>query len=100
MWGLEYALLFGVPNNKLELIKGRSRLAFPFLSREQAEAHFENWTEALCRWKGVASRPPVGQGTLGPKAEVRGIVLELAPRPIEMHVPLDGKAFLAFHNSG
>jgi hypothetical protein len=45
MWGLEYALLFGVPKNKPELIRGRTRCAFPFLERQQAEAHFTHWIE-------------------------------------------------------
>ena len=99
MWGLEYALLFGVPNNKLELSDGRSRLAFPFLTRETAAAHFDAWTETLCRWKGVSERPAVTQGKLGSRIEAAGFVMELAPRPIEMRVPLDDNAFLAFHGS-
>jgi hypothetical protein len=32
MYGLEYALFFGVPSNKLEL-DGTSRWTFPFSSR-------------------------------------------------------------------
>src|SRR5947209_8788296 len=52
-WDLEYALLFGVPGNKIELIDGRSRWAFPFVSREQAESHFAHWLQTLARWKGT-----------------------------------------------
>ena len=33
MWDLEYLLLFGVPNNKWEILDGRVRWAFPFLAR-------------------------------------------------------------------
>ena len=37
MYGLEYALFFGVPDGRVELVDGASRWAFPFLSREEAE---------------------------------------------------------------
>jgi hypothetical protein len=37
MYGLEYALFFGVPDNKGELINGYSPWTFPFDSRESAE---------------------------------------------------------------
>jgi Uma2 family endonuclease len=97
MWELEYLLLFGVPNNKLELIEGRSRCAFPFLEREQAEAHFAAWTEALCRWQGVVEPPPVRKGRRTWKVEVNGFAMELAPRPIDLRVPLDGEAFRTFY---
>ena len=59
MWGLECALLFGAPENKLELLDGRTPLVWPFPDRETAEAHFADWTETLCRWQVVASRPTV-----------------------------------------
>lgn len=42
-YGLEYVLFFGVPSNKIELIRSMSRWAFPFLSREEAETHFHEW---------------------------------------------------------
>jgi hypothetical protein len=44
MWGLEYLLLFGVPNNKWELLRGRVRWAFPFLDLDVAQDHFAVWT--------------------------------------------------------
>jgi Uma2 family endonuclease len=96
--GLEYLLLFGVPNNKLELSRGRSRCAFPFLKREEAEAHFAVWLETLCRWKGLTARPRVRKGDMW-RAEAAGCLLELAPRPIELRIPLDGDAFVAFYKS-
>lgn len=52
-YGLEYALFFGVPSNKIELLDGTSRWAFPFLRRAEAEAHFHDWLETLRRWKQV-----------------------------------------------
>src|SRR5207245_2326342 len=83
--------------NKLELIDGRSRCAFPFVQREQAEAHFAAWTETLARWQGV-SRPPVVRKSLKNwKVEVNGFAMELAPRPIDLRIPLDGGAFRRFY---
>ncbi len=99
MWGLEYALLFGVPGNKLELMDGKSRCAFPFLDRAEAEAHFTAWIETLCRWKGVADRPAVRKGPRTWEVEAAGFVLELFPRPIDLDVPLAFQAFDAFHEA-
>jgi len=39
MLGLEYILLFGLPENKLELIDGRTRCRLPFATRQEAEMH-------------------------------------------------------------
>jgi Uma2 family endonuclease len=96
MWGLEYPLLFGLPSNKLELIEGQTRCAFPFLKREQAEAHFSDWIATLCRWKGLAERPPIRRGTKEWTAEAAGFVLTLAPLPIDLRIPIDGKVFCTF----
>jgi hypothetical protein len=41
MWGLEYALLFGAPENKLELLERQTPLSFPFPDRAMGE---------MCRW--------------------------------------------------
>src|SRR5690349_20221321 len=60
-YGLEYALFFGVPGNKLELINGTSRWAFPFLSRAEGEAHFQEWLDTLRRWKRFTDGPAVSQ---------------------------------------
>lgn len=51
MYSLEYALFFGVPDNKIELLEGGSRWAFPFAGREEGEAHFNAWLETLRRRK-------------------------------------------------
>ncbi len=97
MWGMEYLLLFGVPNNKWELIHGRSRWAFPFLRREEAEAHFADWLATLCRWKGLEA-PAVRKGRKRWVAEVAGFGLELAPLPIELFVPFDGETFRTLYS--
>jgi len=59
LYGLEYALFFGVPDGKLELIEGKSRWAFPFLSRSEAESHFHHWLETFRRWKQVETATPI-----------------------------------------
>ncbi len=99
MWGLEYALLFGVPNNKLELIDGRSRCAFPFRSREQAEAHFAEWSDTLRHWKGVRTTPAIHKAPKQWRTEVQGFQLTLYPLPIDLRVPFDFDAFLTFDRS-
>jgi hypothetical protein len=96
MWGLEYALLFGIPGNKIELIRGRSRWAFPFARRELAEAHFANWLDNLARWKQVSPTPAVRKAGDRWKARVGGIRMELFPRPIELRLPIAREAFDAF----
>jgi Uma2 family endonuclease len=95
MWSLEYALLFGVPGNKIEMDDARSRWAFPFSSRAEAEGHFADWLATLARWKQAAS-PPVAKGQPRWKAQVAGIEMELYPRPIEMRFPMDPEAFGQF----
>jgi Uma2 family endonuclease len=99
MWGLEYALYFGIPNNKLEIFDSRSRWAFPFMDRQQAEAHFANWLETLCRWKAVSEAPAVRKGRKHWKVKVQGIRLELAPLPIDLRIPIDFTAFDAFYHT-
>jgi hypothetical protein len=96
MYGLEYALFFGVPSNKLELIHGKSRWSFPFSSRELAEAHFHSWLETLCRWKQVDPRPPIRKSATRWKCKVNGLRMELFPRPISLEIPIAWKAFDAF----
>src|SRR5437773_427489 len=63
MWGLEYALLFGAPENKLELFDGRTPLSCPFPDRETAEAHFALWIETLYRWQGWLTDTSCGSQT-------------------------------------
>src|SRR5688572_23577149 len=93
MSGLEYPLFFGVPNNTRELNGASSRCVCPFLARDEAEAHFARWLETLCRWKGVANASDVRKGADGWSAEAAGFTLRLAPRPIELWVPLDSVAY-------
>jgi Uma2 family endonuclease len=99
MWGLEYALLFGVPKNKPELIDGQTRCAFPFLNREQAEAHLTAWVETLCRWKQIATAPAVHKDAKEWRVEARNFQLTLYPLPIDLRIPLDFDAFVAIDSS-
>lgn len=92
MWGLEYTLLFGVPNNKIETADGRSRWVFPFLNREQAETHFEKWLETFSRWK-RATAQPIMISSCHWKTEIAGATMELFPRPIELFLPIAWEAF-------
>src|SRR5438552_3941239 len=86
MYGLEYALFFGVPDNKLELLDGGSRWAFPFATREIAEAHYQCWLETFCRWKQVDPVPAIRKSRKCWRTKVNGIRLELFPRPIEFRI--------------
>lgn len=95
-YGLEYALFFGVPGNKLELIDGTSRWAFPFLSRAEGETHFQQWLEIFRRWKQVETPTPIRKSDGNWHAEVSGIRMELFPRPIEIRIPIAWQAFDAF----
>ena len=96
MYGLEYALFFGVPDNKVELLDGTSRWAFPFTNREQAEFHFESWLDTLCRWKKVVKRPATRKSSKRWQAKFKEIRLELYPRPIDLRLPIAWEAFEAF----
>lgn len=102
MYGLEYALFFGVPSNKVELIDGMCRWAFPFDSRAEGEAHFEQWLETLRRWKQVHTATPVHKSSTGRwRTELAGMRVELFPRPIEIQIPTDFQifdGFLSTHN--
>jgi len=49
---LEYLLLFGVPENKVESLDGRTRVCEAFPDRAEARAHFETWASQLKRWQG------------------------------------------------
>jgi hypothetical protein len=103
-YGLEYALFFGVPSNKIELMDGTSRWAFPFLSRDEAEAHFQQWLETLRRWKQVDVPTPIlksegkslAQAPGNWQAEVAGMRMELFPRPINIRIPIAWQVFRAF----
>lgn len=99
MWGLEYALLFGVPNNKWEILEGRFRCACPFLDRELAEAHFATWTRTLCQWQDVSTVPSVRKKPREWQVEVNGFAMTLYRKPIDLRIPLDCKVFEAFYRS-
>src|SRR5947209_6920606 len=99
MWGLEYALLFGAPENKLELFDGRTPLSWPFPDRETAEAHFALWIETLYRWHGVAQPPTVRKTAEKWTAEINGFVVELYPRPIHLEIPFERDAFVEIRDS-
>src|SRR6516162_5689109 len=99
MWGLEYALLFGIPKNKLELIRGRTRLVFPFRTREEGEAHLEAWTETLRRWKNITVKPAVRKGSRKWQMRLEQFELMLYPRPIELWIPLDCETMLTLESS-
>ncbi len=100
MWGLEYPLLFGLPENKLELIQGRTYCAFPFLEREQAEAHLLAWRDTLCRWKAVSPPARVRKGARVWRVEAAGFTLNLHPLPINLNVPLAFETFRTFYSTG
>lgn len=95
-YGLEYALFFGVPENKLERIHGTSRWAFPFRSRGEAETHFHEWLDTFRRWKQVDTPTPIAKSDKSWRVEVGGISMELFPRPIDIRIPITWQAFDAF----
>lgn len=99
MYGLEHALYFGVPDNKIELLEGGSRWAFPFASRKESEAHFHAWIETIRPWKQVKKPTPIRKSGETWKANVNGIKMELFPRPIDMRFPISPEAFRAFHRT-
>lgn len=94
MWGLEHLLLFGLPENKLEVFDGKTRCVFPFLDRVTAEAHFGAWLENLSRWRG-APVPAVADRGNRREAEIDGVTLTLFPLPIELRFPLDVDTLLS-----
>jgi Uma2 family endonuclease len=103
MFDLEYLLLFGVPNNRWEIIEGRSRWAFPFVSRDVAESHFALWAETLQRWR-RATLATVGESLTADGSPRRilqcdGIEMSLYPRPIELRLPMDMDVFEAMYGS-
>jgi hypothetical protein len=95
MYGLEYALFFGVPENKTELLEGGSRWAIPFMSREEGEFHFKEWLETLSRWKQVEPTP-VQKSDTSWLTMAGGVRLELFRRPIEIRIPIAFETFGAF----
>jgi Uma2 family endonuclease len=95
-YGLEYALFFGVPGNKIELYDGTSHWGFPFLSREEAETHFHEWLETIRRWKQIERPFDVEKTDRTWSVESDGIHVKLFPRPIRIRIPIEWEAFEAF----
>jgi Uma2 family endonuclease len=103
MLGLEYLLLFGVPENKWELLDGRIRWAFPFLDRKDAQEHFAAWTDTLRRWWNGADFAAHDSTTAdgSPKRVVRfdGVEMSLYPRPIDLRMRIKWEVFDSLYPS-
>jgi Uma2 family endonuclease len=93
MWDLEYLLLFGLPNNKLELLDGVTPVTFPFPSRSSAEAHFDHWIEQLARWRNVPGPIARVQTAKRVEADVGNINVRLYHRPIRLGMPMAHQAW-------
>lgn len=91
-FGLEYLLLFGPPENKLELLDGKTPCGFPFADRNQADAHFASWAAALARWQDV-SNPPASARDSRLVKKFGEFTLEQYRRPIRLEVPSDLDGF-------
>ena len=85
-WDLEYMLLFGPPENKLELLHGQTPCSFPFADRATADAHFALWAETLARWQGFTD-PPARAADDALVKEFGKFKLEQYRRPIRLEVP-------------
>jgi hypothetical protein len=98
VWGLEYALLFGAPENKLELLDGQTPLSFPFPNRAMAESHFADWTRTLgCL---LGRDPPTADRTTEPwTVKICDFLVELHRRPIYLRIPFQGEAFIEIYRS-
>jgi Uma2 family endonuclease len=88
-WGLEHLLLFGPPENKLELLDGCTPCAFPFERRDVAERHFIRWAEQLRRLLPAGDASAVAQRG-GSVAEWRSgdVELTLHKRPVHLRLPV------------
>ena len=83
--GLEYLLLFGLPENKIEgLNEGRTVTSLAFPSESEAQMHFEAWLKTLTRWQGVRTRQRKG----GQAARVRRFDLSRRKCVVSLLVPL------------
>ncbi len=93
MLGLEYILLFGLPENKLELTDGRTRCRLPFATRQEAEMQFLTWAETLARWQGLSAAPPIQYHRNGVwQSKIADFCLILEMRVITCEVPMSGDA--------
>ena len=91
-WDLEYLLLFGPPENKLELLRGTTPCSFPFRDRAEADAHFAAWSQTLARWQGV-SDPPVEPIHGADGKRLGRFTLKQYRRPIRLDVPSEINAY-------
>ena len=57
MIDLEYILLFGLPQNKLEILDGKTRVLLAFPDPQEAIAQFRYWLETLERWQDTPALP-------------------------------------------
>ena len=92
-WGLEYLLLFGLPENKLEIIDGRTRCVFPFHDRATASAHLGGWLETICRWKQAPAHAIEAAADRVRRIQAAGFELAQHPGPIEIRIPVVFRAF-------
>jgi Uma2 family endonuclease len=91
-YDLEYLLLFGPPENKLELIDGKTPCAFPFLDRQSADFHFQRWAATLSKWQRLADPPArIVDGTL--VKDFGGFTLTQHRLPIRLEVPSEIDAY-------
>ena len=91
-WDLEYLLLFGPPENKLELLDGKTPCSFPFADRATADAHFARWAGTLARWQGSADPPARASG--GALVKKFGkFTLRQHRRPVRLEVPSEWRAY-------
>jgi len=89
---LEYMLLFGPPENKLELWDGRTPTSFPFMDRSTADAHFASWSAELAQWQGVPD-PPARMVDGALVKEFGKFILAQHRRPIRLKVPSELAAY-------
>jgi Uma2 family endonuclease len=97
-WDLEYMLLFGPPENKLELIDGITPCSFPFADREVADSHFAHWAATLARWQDLPN-PPASVEEGMPVKRFNRFALKQYRRPIRLEVPSQIDAYDLAHGS-
>src|SRR5258706_5554543 len=93
MWNLEYLLLFGLPENKLELLGGITPLTFPFADRQSGEEHFQLWTEQLARLRNVCLPVERTESERYIESDIAGAKLQLYRRPIRLALPMAHQAW-------
>jgi hypothetical protein len=119
MWGLEYLLLFGPPENKVEVLDGKARVGFPFLmllghperrreiwnnrvhcvlafgSEEEARVRLDHFREDLGRRERAGLAVPVeseGEMAVG---EIPRFRLSRRGRRVHLEVTIDARRFRA-----